>query len=127
MKYLYGMAIVSIILLFGMAGTSGKASAATPTWLPSGTPTPTLHAPEATPTSQNIYLLPTPTMFAISTYSAPTHFDFTGQSAPLAYMTINAYRWINRDGVVDFVIFFAVAGLVLAYVIQMIGRGSKDN
>ncbi len=115
------LAVVAIILiLFTIAGGASTTAAATPS------PTPTLPpiTPSATPGFINFK--PTPSPFPITVMTVMP-IDLNGKPEEIADTAINIYRWANRDGVVDAVMFIVVVAFVVLSAVRMIGSVTQER
>lgn len=107
-----------LFLILCLAGSPERISAATPT------PTETLRPVLPTATSSTLYLRPTPTPFIV--YPAGYSLQFIGDPGEMADSSINFYRFMNRDHLIDLMASFALALTGISLLIKAI-RSSTEN
>ena len=122
MKFWTGL-LLALLLLGAVNVAHADSPTATSTPVPSATPTLLPIAPTAT--SPYLYLRPTPTALALdlTTYSIDLHTD----PGPMADTAINIYRSFNQGHILDYVMFMAVVGVAVLYLIRIIARTTKDE
>lgn len=115
---LTALAILLLCLILGLS--SGEIiRASTPT------PSPTLHDIPSSPTSIFIYLHATPTNLTVVPQGLTMNFN----TDPLltADITINMYRYFNKDHLIDLIGSIILALFVLGLLIRFIGKTTRMN
>lgn len=113
-------ACLVILMSLTLLGAGSMAvSAATPT------PTQTLRPIDPTATSVYIYLHNTPT--ALSVAPMAVTLDFEADPVLTADLTINMYRYFNRDHLIDLLASILLALMGVAMLIKLIGRNTRTN
>lgn len=117
----FKLSILLIALLVGLVLLGLQSS---PIWASTPTPSPTLPALRPTATSIYLFLRPTPTMLTVPI--APT-LDLRLDPRLQADLTINLYRWANRDHLFDFIGTAAIVLTVVGLIIRMVARNSNTT
>jgi hypothetical protein len=117
------MLLSALLVLAGPAGAQAPTSTPPPTW----TITPTLHAPEATPTSKYQGLRPTPSPLpALPTLNIRGQFNSDGLAGQIADQAINSYRFFNSGGLLDMVGFAILLIFCLVLAANAYKRLTRD-
>lgn len=118
------IAFTLALFALGLAPTPARAQGPTAT----NTPPPTW-TPYAPPTTQYGSLLTTPTPWQVTPAALGdfSGFDFEGKAPEIANTMINAYKWLNWSGVVDWILFILLGFGVLRIVINFIQSMTPED
>lgn len=107
--------LIVVLMMFVVISPQNTVNAATPT--------PTLRPIQPTATSVYLYLRPTPTPLTIMPSG---NFDINADGGLLADLSINMYRYANRDHVLDLIGTFLLGGMTVMYIARIAGRNTRD-
>lgn len=115
------IALFSLTLLLILAIPGLAISAQGPT----ETPTPTLRPIPPTPTSVYLYLRPTPTLLTVVPQGLVINFNT--DPTLVADLTINMYRYFNKDHLMDLLASIMLAFVGVGILIKLIGRQTTET
>lgn len=112
---LFALTLLLILTIPGAALAQG----------PTATPTPTLRPIPSTPTSVYLYLRPTPTLLTV----VPSGIVINFETDPtlVADLTINMYRYFNKDHMIDLLASIMLAFVAVGILIKLIGRNTQTS
>jgi len=112
MRYLLALLTISALLVL-------------PCVVKADTPTPTPRPIASTPTSIYLYFRPTPTPLSLNIN--PADFPVNTDTGGLADLSINMWRYGNRDHLFDLLTSGLLAMLIVRYLIRIVNRSTRLN
>lgn len=111
--------VLTLLLILAIPGLAISAQG------PTETPTPTLRPIPSTPTSVYLYLRPTPTLLTVVPQGLVINFNT--DPTLVADLTINMYRYFNKDHLMDLLASIMLAFVGVGILIKLLGRQTSET
>lgn len=118
MRYKVGLFLVlTFLVALGMGSASIEAA----------TPTPTSTLRPIPPTATSIYMNLHATPTGLTVVPMSVTMDFNADPVLTADLTINMYRYFNKDHLIDLLASILLALMGVAMLVKLIGRNTRTN